>query len=111
LTAAQYELIALSARETGEDAVKRILGVTRWIDDMTWEQSLTRLAQEPTVNIQGLICGYIGPGGKTILPHRAVAKMDMRLVPDMAKEDTIAKLRAPRQAWFPGCAGQRHRRL
>jgi len=94
LTPRQKELITLSARETSEDAVKRILGVTRWIDDMTWEQSLVRLAQEPTVNIQGLICGHMGPGGKTILPHRAVAKMEVRLVPNMTKEDTIAKLRA-----------------
>ena len=30
-----------------------------------------------------LVGGYTGPGGKTILPHRAVAKIDMRLVPDM----------------------------
>src|SRR5262245_60151268 len=32
---------------------------------------------------KGLVDGYIGPGGKTILPHRAVAKMDFQLVLDM----------------------------
>jgi len=40
------------------------------------------------------VAGYTGPGGKTILPGRAVAKIDMRLVPDMTPEDTVAKLRA-----------------
>ena len=35
-----------------------------------------------------------GPGGKTILPHRAVAKIDMRLVPDMKKADAVAALKA-----------------
>src|SRR6202043_557146 len=35
-----------------------------------------------------------GPGGKTVLPHRAVAKIDMRLVPDMTAADTLAKLKA-----------------
>jgi acetylornithine deacetylase/succinyl-diaminopimelate desuccinylase-like protein len=38
--------------------------------------------------------GYTGPGGKTVLPHRAVAKIDMRLVPDMTAADALAALRA-----------------
>ena len=46
-----------------------------------------RLAGQPTVNIEGLVGGYTGPGGKTILPHRAVAKLDLRLVPDMTADD------------------------
>jgi acetylornithine deacetylase/succinyl-diaminopimelate desuccinylase-like protein len=37
--------------------------------------------------------GYIGPGGKTILPHKAVAKMDLRLVPDMTAADALANLK------------------
>jgi acetylornithine deacetylase/succinyl-diaminopimelate desuccinylase-like protein len=41
-----------------------------------------------------LVGGYTGPGGKTVLPHRAVAKIDMRLVPDMTAADTLAKLQA-----------------
>src|SRR5262249_16725669 len=45
-------------------------------------------------NIEGLVGGYTGPGGKTILPHRAVAKIDMRLVPDMMAADALAKLKA-----------------
>ena len=48
----------------------------------------------PTVTIEGLVGGYTGPGGKTILPHRMVAKLDMRLVPNMTPEDTVAKLKA-----------------
>jgi acetylornithine deacetylase/succinyl-diaminopimelate desuccinylase-like protein len=47
-----------------------------------------------TINIEGLVGGYTGPGGKTILPHKAVAKIDMRLVPDMTAADTLAKLKA-----------------
>ena len=48
----------------------------------------------PTVNIEGLVGGYTGPGGKTILPHRAVAKLDLRLVPDMTAADSLAALKA-----------------
>jgi acetylornithine deacetylase/succinyl-diaminopimelate desuccinylase-like protein len=46
------------------------------------------------VNIEGLVAGYTGPGGKTILAHRAVAKIDMRLVPDMKKTDAVAALKS-----------------
>src|SRR5204863_4776 len=51
-------------------------------------------ALRKTVNIEGLVGGYTGPGGKTILPHRAVAKIDMRLVPDMKFADAGAALKA-----------------
>ncbi|MDP9177416.1 MAG: peptidase dimerization domain-containing protein, partial [Gemmatimonadota bacterium] len=52
------------------------------------------LVSQPTINIEGLVGGYTGPGGKTILPHRAVAKIDMRLVPDMTAKGTLALLKA-----------------
>lgn len=62
--------------------------------DVDWLESLELLVGRPTVNIEGLVAGYTGPGGKTILPHRAVAKLDLRLVPNMTAEDSIAKLKA-----------------
>jgi len=40
------------------------------------------------------VAGYTGPGGKTVLPHRAVAKLDLRLVPDMTYDGAIAAVRA-----------------
>jgi acetylornithine deacetylase/succinyl-diaminopimelate desuccinylase-like protein len=94
LTPRERELIAMTAARTSEADAKAQLGVKRWIDDMTWEQSLERLAAVPTVNIQGLIAGYTGPGGKTILPGKATAKIELRLVPNMTKDDTVKKLRA-----------------
>ena len=94
LTKREKELIALSAAATSEDDRKKALGVTRWIDDEPWEKSLQRLASQPTVNIEGLVAGYTGPGGKTVLPARAVAKLDFRLVPNMTAEDSLAKLKA-----------------
>jgi len=41
-----------------------------------------------------LVGGYTGPGGKTILPGRAVAKLDLRLVPDMTAAGSLAALQA-----------------
>lgn len=94
LTARQKALIAADARGTNEDEEKRTLGVAHWIDDLPWQAVNERLAAAPTANIQGLVAGYTGPGGKTILPHRAVAKMDFRMVPDQTREDCLAKLKA-----------------
>jgi acetylornithine deacetylase/succinyl-diaminopimelate desuccinylase-like protein len=94
LTARERALIAESARLRSEAEVKRALGVQHWIDDLPWRESLERLTSQPTVNIEGLVAGYTGPGGKTILPARAVAKVDLRLVPDMTVADALPKLRA-----------------
>jgi acetylornithine deacetylase/succinyl-diaminopimelate desuccinylase-like protein len=77
-----------------EASTKRSLGVSRWINNDNWHDSLVRLVSQPTINIEGLVGGYTGPGGKTILPHRAVAKIDMRLVPDMTAKGTLALLKA-----------------
>jgi acetylornithine deacetylase/succinyl-diaminopimelate desuccinylase-like protein len=71
-----------------------MLGATRWAHDDSWRASLERLTFSPTVNIQGLVGGYIGPGGKTMLPHRVTAKLDLRLVPDMTFDGAIAALKA-----------------
>jgi acetylornithine deacetylase/succinyl-diaminopimelate desuccinylase-like protein len=76
-----------------EAATKRGLGVERWFNDENWHDSLVRLVSQPTINIEGLVGGYTGPGGKTILPHRAVAKIDMRLVPDMTAAGTLELLK------------------
>ena len=77
-----------------EAAVKKQLGIQRWIKDEDFLTSSYRLASQPTVNIQGLVSGYTGPGGKTVLPGRAEAKLDFRLVPNMTKDEAVRKLKA-----------------
>ncbi|MBV9343639.1 MAG: M20/M25/M40 family metallo-hydrolase [Gammaproteobacteria bacterium] len=94
LTPAQEAMIRQHATQTLESTVQQTLGVKHWVHDVDWLESLRLLESQPTINIEGLVAGYTGPGGKTVLPHRAVAKIDIRLVPDMTVEDTLAKLRA-----------------
>jgi len=93
LTERQKEMVLTYAAEVPEDVAKKEFGVSRWVHDLNWQDSLLRLYSQPTINIEGLVGGYTGPGGKTVLPHRAVAKIDMRLVPDMTAADTLAKLK------------------
>ena len=93
LSQAQRRILAKSIPQKSEASAKKALGVEHWINDETWYASQVRLVSQPTINIQGLVGGYTGPGGKTILPHRAVAKIDMRLVPDMTAKDALAMLK------------------
>ncbi len=94
LTDRQKQLIAQDVAAGNEAQMKKILGVKRWIKDEDFLTSSLRLASQPTVNIQGLVSGYTGPGGKTVLPGRAEAKLDFRLVPNMTKDEAVAKLKA-----------------
>lgn len=93
-TPAQRAMLDEAARRMDEATAKKVLGVTRWAGDASWRESLERLCFRPTVNIEGLVGGYTGPGGKTVLPHRAVAKLDLRLVPDMTYDGALAALKA-----------------
>lgn len=52
-----------------------------------------RLMTTPTLNIAGFASGYGGEGTKTVIPSTALAKLDMRLVPDQRADDIIAKVR------------------
>lgn len=94
ITDDERAMIAAATGRRSETQSMKSLGVKHWIDDLPWQQANERLESQPTVNIEGLVGGYTGPGGKTILPHRAVAKIDMRLVPDMKKDDAVAALKA-----------------
>ncbi|HZQ96393.1 MAG TPA: M20/M25/M40 family metallo-hydrolase [Candidatus Sulfotelmatobacter sp.] len=94
ISPAEKNMIAEASRRLNEAAAKKQLGVERWVHDVSWQEALELLQSRPTVNIEGLVGGYTGPGGKTILPHRAVAKIDMRLVPDMKATEALAALKA-----------------
>jgi acetylornithine deacetylase/succinyl-diaminopimelate desuccinylase-like protein len=94
LSEADKKLIEIGAAKLDEALVKKELGVTKWLHDEPFLEALTRRASRPTINIEGLVGGYTGEGGKTVLPHRAVAKIDMRLVPDMTAESALAALKA-----------------
>jgi acetylornithine deacetylase/succinyl-diaminopimelate desuccinylase-like protein len=94
LTPAEKAMIREAAKRQSEAVAKQQLGVEHWIHNVDWLESRELLASRPTVNIEGLVAGYTGPGGKTILPHRAVAKLDLRLVPDMTAEGSLAAVKA-----------------
>jgi acetylornithine deacetylase/succinyl-diaminopimelate desuccinylase-like protein len=91
---AERAMLDAAAARMQEATAKRLLSADRWAHDESWRTSLERFVSVPTVNIEGLVAGYTGPGGKTVLPHRAVAKLDLRLVPDMTFDRAVAALKA-----------------
>ncbi|MBA3830985.1 MAG: M20/M25/M40 family metallo-hydrolase [Chthoniobacterales bacterium] len=90
----EKKMVAEGARRRSEAEAKKQYSVQHWIDDLPWAQAQERLVSQPTVNIEGLVGGYTGPGGKTVLPHKAIAKLDLRLVPDMTADGALAALKA-----------------
>jgi acetylornithine deacetylase/succinyl-diaminopimelate desuccinylase-like protein len=51
---------------------------------------LERTWSRPTLDVHGMPGGFIGAGAKTVIPARALAKVSMRLVPDMTPAETFA---------------------
>src|SRR5205807_9419827 len=87
-------MIAEAARRLDEKSLMKQMGVEHWVHDVSFEESLELLVSKPTVNIEGLVGGYTGPGGETSLPGRAPAKLDLRLVPDMTAKESLELLKA-----------------
>jgi acetylornithine deacetylase/succinyl-diaminopimelate desuccinylase-like protein len=50
--------------------------------------------QVPTLNVRGLASSFVGAGARTIVPDRATAAIDIRLVKETSAADLVAKLRA-----------------
>jgi acetylornithine deacetylase/succinyl-diaminopimelate desuccinylase-like protein len=73
---------------------KERYGVTRFLKGVSGGVDLG-IAEvfEPTCTICGLTSGYQGPGLKTVLPARASAKVDFRLVPNQTPEQVLKALR------------------
>jgi acetylornithine deacetylase/succinyl-diaminopimelate desuccinylase-like protein len=89
------DLLLLSALATTFDQTLALaeIGARRFKVERSGADLLRHHLFSPTLNIDGLLAGYTGPGGKNILPNSATAKLDVRLVPDMTVADTVAKLR------------------
>jgi acetylornithine deacetylase/succinyl-diaminopimelate desuccinylase-like protein len=46
---------------------------------------------KPSVNVDGIIGGYTGEGAKTVTPREVTFKIDLRLVPNMTPQRTLAR--------------------
>lgn len=85
----------LSALDDPTEDYKSRYGVPYFTKNLTGGTELkVEEIFSPTCTICGLTSGYQGPGSKTVLPARASAKVDFRLIPDQNPKDILKKLRA-----------------
>jgi acetylornithine deacetylase/succinyl-diaminopimelate desuccinylase-like protein len=88
------ERAAIEAMPTEDHETLKSYGISEAVTGVRGADYRLRHYLEPTATVDGLSSGYEGEGAKTVLPARAMAKMDFRLVPDQAPQDILAKLRA-----------------
>ena len=89
----ETDLALLRAIPFEEKAMQTNLDIRRWVGGLSGLAALQRHVFGPTCTICGLESGYTGPGSKTVLPARAKAKIDFRLVPDLTPQLVLKLLR------------------
>ena len=50
--------------------------------------------QVPTLNVRGLVSAHVGAGARTIIPDRATAAIDIRLVKETRGQDLLERVKA-----------------
>jgi acetylornithine deacetylase/succinyl-diaminopimelate desuccinylase-like protein len=84
---------ALAALPVDVQKVKRELGLEH-LDAPRDRGFYDRLSLWPTFTINGFHGGYGGPGMKTVLPHEAFVKCDIRLVEAQSVDEIFEKVEA-----------------
>ncbi|HJR79800.1 MAG TPA: M20/M25/M40 family metallo-hydrolase [Anaerolineales bacterium] len=87
------DIALLDALPNTEAWLRENFGVKDFVGGLSGND-FKRAVFNPTCNIAGLTAGHQGEGMKTVIPARATAKVDFRLVPDQDPDDIFAKLRA-----------------
>jgi len=87
------KLVKDLAKRFKSDEYLRECGATRFKVDGTKEEILRKYCFEPSVNVAGMLSGYTLDGYSTILPDKALMKVDIRLVPNMTMEGTRTLVR------------------
>ncbi len=86
-------LINAGVENRNDEQLQELLSVDHWIDGKTGTDAIIELLYQPTLNIDGIWGGYTGEGVKTILPHKATAKVDSRLPPGLDPDEALTKIR------------------
>lgn len=87
------ELAALERLPVDVEEIKKELGLFQ-LDTPLDRPYYERLTFWPTLTINGIHGGYGGPGSKTVLPHEATAKCDIRLVEAQSVKEILDKVEA-----------------
>lgn len=87
------ELNIIKKEPFDETSFKKEFGISSFVRNKRGLDAKKALVGEPTCNIAGFVSGYTGIGAKTVLPSKALAKIDFRLVPEMDPKKQISRLK------------------
>jgi acetylornithine deacetylase/succinyl-diaminopimelate desuccinylase-like protein len=76
-----------------EQREKSEMGLTSFLRERRGLEALQAALFEPTCNVCGFLSGYTAEGSKTVLPSKAMVKLDFRLVYDQNPEELLGKLK------------------
>lgn len=91
-TKEDLDLIKKEVQETSEEELLKHLGVGKFGYDRSMFEALKERYYGGTATINGIVGGYTGEGGKTIVPAKAKAKMDFRLPPNFNADKQLKRL-------------------
>ncbi len=97
----ELEQQALARLEVDIPGVKRSLNLNE-LDQPLARGFFERLMAWPTFTINGFHGGYGGPGSKTVLPHEALVKCDIRLVASQTADEVFEKVEGHVRRHSPG---------
>ncbi|MGI0083400.1 MAG: M20/M25/M40 family metallo-hydrolase [Nitrosopumilaceae archaeon] len=87
------ELALIRSEPFDENAFKKEYGITKFVANKKGIEIKKALVGGATCNIAGFISGYTGLGAKTVLPAKALVKIDFRLVPKMNPLKQLTRLK------------------
>ena len=87
----EEEIRVIENEPFDEDDFKNEYGIKKFVNNLDGVELRKALIERPTCNICGLSSGYTGQGSKTVLPAKAIARLEFRLVPDMDPEKQFAR--------------------
>ncbi len=94
LPLSEEQKATIADQHDSDAQMKERFQVKQFLGGLTGRALREKAAVTPTSNLAGLLSGYTGEGVKTVLPAKAMAKMDFRLVPNQDPHDILAKLKA-----------------
>lgn len=87
------ELEIISKEPFDEGSFKKEFGINSFLANKKGIDAKKALVGDATCNIAGFVSGYTGEGAKTVLPGKALVKIDFRLVPQMDPKKQVQRLK------------------
>ncbi|MDP6326929.1 MAG: M20/M25/M40 family metallo-hydrolase [Nitrosopumilus sp.] len=87
------DLEIISKEPFDQNVFKKEFGIKSFVGNKKGLDAKKALVGGATCNIAGFVSGYTGEGAKTVLPGKALVKIDFRLVPKMNPKKQVMLLK------------------